>query len=58
MSIGWSGIIEPEVVRENVKAEPAVSIDHPAFRMEDTKCVAIWSHIRELMAKMNEKAGA
>jgi hypothetical protein len=30
-------------------------IDHPAFRVEDGKCVAIWGHIRELMEKMNEQ---
>jgi hypothetical protein len=31
-------------------------MDSVAFRVEDGKCVALWSHIRALMEKANEPA--
>jgi hypothetical protein len=31
-------------------------MDSVAFRVEDGKCVALWNHIRDLMAKANEPA--
>ena len=29
-------------------------MDSTAFRVEDGKCVALWGHIRDLMAKINQ----
>jgi hypothetical protein len=31
-------------------------MDSTAFRVEDGKCVALWDHIRDLMAKTNQSS--